>query len=208
MEPEPVRLAVVRASGVTSHHAFAGDRVRMGRGEDIELHVPDPEMSRLHAEIVRTAEGWVLRDCGSTNGTRRNGRTIDAPVRLRPGDDIGMGETTVVFGARPGTPVVLDRTRRADGAPAAPDALLAGLLDGTVSFWDAVAEPYLRRDLSRDAVRALVAAAYDAAGGSYKEMARILHLQGEHKRLLNFLNRHDLSVDRAATQPGRVRRGS
>lgn len=196
MPPDPIRLAVVSASGAAAHYSFRGDRVRMGRGEDIELHVPDAQMSRLHAQIERTVGGWELRDCGSTNGTRRNGRTIAGPVLLRRGDDIGMGATIVLFEPATTDAAVLGRTRRDDAPAAAVDVLLAGLLDGSLDFWDAFAEPYLRREISRDAAREIVAAAWRSSEGSYKEMARILRIPGDHKRLLNFLNRHGLSVDR------------
>ncbi len=197
MDSEPVRLAVVSASGATARYVFRGDRVRMGRGEDNELHVPDSAMSRLHSELVRTRQGWELRDCGSTNGTRRNGRTIDDPILLAPGDEVGMGDTSVVFEPPAQGDLVLDRTRRHDGKVSAVDALVASLLDGRADFWESVAEPFLRRELSRDAARELVAATWRASDGSYKEMARLLRMPRDHKRLLNFLNRHGLSVDRS-----------
>ena len=56
----------------------------------------DPNVSRRHAEFRRTADGVVVTDLGSTNGTRVNG----VPVReqqLVSGDEITVGSTTLVF---------------------------------------------------------------------------------------------------------------
>jgi DNA-binding NtrC family response regulator len=76
----------------------------------------------------------------------------------------------------------------------AADALLVRILEGGESFWDVVQKPYLRREVSRETARRLVASAYEQAGGSYKEMARLLGVADEYRRLLNFLHFHDLRV--------------
>src|SRR5690606_1111319 len=39
----------------------------------------------------RTADGWIVRDSGSRNGTLVNGIAIAGPTRLRHGDRIGLG---------------------------------------------------------------------------------------------------------------------
>src|SRR5439155_506440 len=50
-------------------------------------------VSALHAEL-RFADGeWRLADLGSRNGTYVNERRLHAPVPLRPGDVIGLGES-------------------------------------------------------------------------------------------------------------------
>jgi pSer/pThr/pTyr-binding forkhead associated (FHA) protein len=56
----------------------------------------DPNVSRRHAEVLRVNEAFMVRDLGSTNGTRVNG----APIReqyLASGDNITVGSTTLVF---------------------------------------------------------------------------------------------------------------
>jgi len=70
--------------------------VTLGRLPECDIVLNDPNVSRRHAEFRRTADGVVVTDLGSTNGTRVNG----VPVReqqLVSGDEITVGSTTVVF---------------------------------------------------------------------------------------------------------------
>jgi sigma-B regulation protein RsbU (phosphoserine phosphatase) len=67
------------------------DRIRIGRAADNDLALPDPKLSRRHAEILRTPEGHILRDLGSRNGTRLNGQRLRADRPIRPGDAIDLG---------------------------------------------------------------------------------------------------------------------
>lgn len=65
------------------------------RGCDIAL-VWDDQVSRLHAELVRLGEDWVLQDDGlSHNGTYLNGERVRGRRRLRPGDSIRVGVTVL-----------------------------------------------------------------------------------------------------------------
>ncbi len=85
--------------------AVATDRARLrdgvltiGRGEDNDLVVPDPSVSRHHAVVNSDAEGLKLTDLRSTNGTRVNGQIVRS-ARLSPGDQIGVGPHVVVIDA-------------------------------------------------------------------------------------------------------------
>lgn len=75
---------------------LTGARLLVGRaggevGADIELD--DDSVSRRHAELVATPEGWLVRDLGSTNGTTVAGR------RLGPGEVVALDtEVKVSFG--------------------------------------------------------------------------------------------------------------
>ncbi len=71
-------------------------QLRIGRLENLEVVLADPSISRRHAEIVPTEQGWVLRDLGSTNGTFLNGLRVgraDRKLRLR--DVIQFGNLVV-----------------------------------------------------------------------------------------------------------------
>ena len=57
-----------------------------------------------------------------------------------------------------------------------------------------VAEPFLRRELSREDARAIVAGLRDGAGGAYEEAAIRMGMAHEHERLLDFVNRHALGA--------------
>ena len=62
----------------------------IGRSPDVEVVVNDPNVSRQHAEVWRTAEGVAIRDLQSTNGTYVNGHRISA-VSLSPRDEVVVG---------------------------------------------------------------------------------------------------------------------
>jgi DNA-binding NtrC family response regulator len=70
----------------------------IGSRPDSDLRIEDPTVSRKHAEISRTAEGFLLQDLGSTNGTFLNGVRVDRAY-LRDGAVVTVGETSMVFGA-------------------------------------------------------------------------------------------------------------
>ena len=68
----------------------AGARVRLGRGGDNDVVLSDVSVSRYHAELVREADGWYVRDLKSTNGVEVNRVPVEqAPVQ--PGDRLGIG---------------------------------------------------------------------------------------------------------------------
>jgi hypothetical protein len=71
----------------------------IGRAEDANLQLTDPGVSRHHAEVRRDGDIVGVRDLGSTNGTFVNGQQIERRVELSDGDEIVVGETTLVFRA-------------------------------------------------------------------------------------------------------------
>lgn len=54
-------------------------------------------MSRNHAVVERVGDGFRVRDLESANGTRVNGRAIDAPVTLSSGDVVSFAEVSLYF---------------------------------------------------------------------------------------------------------------
>lgn len=68
----------------------------VGRSRRSTIVVDDPNVSRQHAEIRRDGSGFVIRDMGSTNGVRVNGRPVAQAV-LQHGDRIEMGATELLF---------------------------------------------------------------------------------------------------------------
>ena len=76
---------------------IGADGITMGRSRQCDVMVDDPNVSRAHAEIRARGGSWVVTDLGSTNGSRLNGRTLDQPTVLKPGDEIELGTTTLTF---------------------------------------------------------------------------------------------------------------
>lgn len=98
---------------------FGGELpIRIGRGADADIRIDDPDISRLHAELLVTYERdhtrVLVRDLGSTNGITLDGGPVgSAPAELRPGSLLRIGESSIALavdnGGVPELPV------RADG---------------------------------------------------------------------------------------------
>ena len=71
--------------------------VTVGRSRQCDVMLDDPNVSRTHAEIRPRGGSWVLTDLGSTNGSRLNGRRLDGPEVLKPGDEIELGTSLIKF---------------------------------------------------------------------------------------------------------------
>jgi hypothetical protein len=68
--------------------------ITIGRSLDNDVIIQAASVSRRHAQIVFRYGRWLLRDLGSTHGTRVNGHSIEECV-LRAGDAIAFGEVEV-----------------------------------------------------------------------------------------------------------------
>ncbi len=71
--------------------------VTIGRSRQADVVLNDPNISRQHAEIRPRGGSWVLTDLGSTNGSCINGRRIDQPEVIKPGDEIEVGTSVMRF---------------------------------------------------------------------------------------------------------------
>jgi Protein of unknown function (DUF3662)/FHA domain len=71
--------------------------VTLGRSRQCDIVLDDPNVSRQHAEIRPRGDSWVLTDLGSTNGSLLNGRRIDGPEVVKPGDEIELGASVMKF---------------------------------------------------------------------------------------------------------------
>ena len=65
----------------------------LGRSAEADLVLEDPYASDFHARLVFQAGEVRLQDLGSTNGTFVNGERMAAPMSLRRGDQIKVGQT-------------------------------------------------------------------------------------------------------------------
>ena len=74
--------------------------VSVGRDQDADIVIDDPTVSRKHAEIVRSNDGFVLLDLDSKNGTFVNETKVGQTGQsLKDGDEIrfGPGHAALVF---------------------------------------------------------------------------------------------------------------
>jgi hypothetical protein len=76
-----------------------GERaVSIGRMPECDLILTDTNVSRRHAEIRPTPDGFAVIDLGSTNGCRVNGVQV-TQRDLRDGDELTFGNTRITFQA-------------------------------------------------------------------------------------------------------------
>ncbi|MCC6749789.1 MAG: FHA domain-containing protein [Deltaproteobacteria bacterium] len=68
----------------------------LGRDADCDLVVRGPSVSRCHVRLDAAAEGFVVEDAGSRNGTTLGGVPIGGRVPLPYGPEIGLGESCAV----------------------------------------------------------------------------------------------------------------
>ena len=79
--------------------ALEGERITIGRRTTNEVPLDwDSEVSRVHAALERAGDDWTLVDDGlSHNGTWVGGERVVGRRRLRDGDVIKVGGTTVAY---------------------------------------------------------------------------------------------------------------
>jgi len=79
------------------HFPLGRLRITIGRSARNDLCIPDPFASRVHAEVRREGDEYVLQDLGSANGTLYNGATVQGVIPLTAGGRIQIGETEIIF---------------------------------------------------------------------------------------------------------------
>jgi hypothetical protein len=70
---------------------------KLGRSRKCDIVLDDANVSREHAEIRPRGGSWVVTDLGSTNGSSVNGRRIDSPTVVKPGDEVELGTSSMKF---------------------------------------------------------------------------------------------------------------
>jgi phosphoserine phosphatase RsbU/P len=84
------RLIVTDSSGGVREVEITKPEVTMGRQSDNDLVLFESRISRRHARIVKTPQGYLLEDAGSRHGTFVNGTQVTSCL-LKSGDQIGLG---------------------------------------------------------------------------------------------------------------------
>jgi len=139
----------------------AAERITVGSQEGNDLVLADATVSRCHAELTRTPDGYRLRDLGSTNGTYVNGvRVVEAFL----GD-----EATLTFGQ---APVRFAVAQEQEEVPLYPEPRLGRLVG------DSVAMRALFAQLDRLAQSAATVLVLGESGTGKELIAEAIHERG------------------------------
>jgi hypothetical protein len=89
---------VLRSGGGRAGESFEaiGDRALIGRSPECDVFLDDVTVSRRHAELVREANVFTIRDLGSLNGTFVNRQRIESSV-LEDDDEVQVGKYRMTF---------------------------------------------------------------------------------------------------------------
>ncbi len=96
-EPRSVKFTIYQPNLAPMQVKLPVQTITLGRASECTIPIRDRFLSRKHAEISFAAGQWLVRDCGSVNGTMVNGNRLTSPAILRPGDRIVLGDSEVVF---------------------------------------------------------------------------------------------------------------
>jgi adenylate cyclase len=90
-------LNVETWDGRTYNFPISKNKIVIGRREDCDLSLgTDNTVSRLHAQIEKTKDGYLLTDLGSHNLTKVNERLIQRAI-LKHNDKIRIGRNNLIF---------------------------------------------------------------------------------------------------------------
>jgi len=101
-----MRFEVSYESGSTHEVELDASVAVLGRDPGCDIVLNDTKCSRRHAVVEDGPEGLVVRDTGSANGIRVNGRRVER-VALQPGDSLRLGDVTLKLLPEVGATVVV-----------------------------------------------------------------------------------------------------
>ncbi len=89
-------LFVIKGRDQGKRFELDGPVSGLGRDAKNSIQLHDSEVSRRHAQVLRTADGFSLVDLNSSNGTYVNSQAISQHV-LQSGDRVQLGRTLLIF---------------------------------------------------------------------------------------------------------------
>jgi hypothetical protein len=96
--PRVARLIAINPSEpVASEYNVAKPEVTLGRGEENDLVIPHPSVSRSHALLRRRGQSYEISDLGSTNGTFVNNQRVNGSMALGDGAEVRLGEVAFIL---------------------------------------------------------------------------------------------------------------
>jgi adenylate cyclase len=89
-------VLVIGNGGRVFNFPFLKDEITIGRSKENDIVLADQTVSRYHARIISTEDGFALIDLGSFNGTKVNGKSVQNAV-LKHQDELKIGLAKMIF---------------------------------------------------------------------------------------------------------------
>jgi S-DNA-T family DNA segregation ATPase FtsK/SpoIIIE len=101
-----VEVHVTSGPGSGERHPLSPGVTRVGRGDGADIRLPDPEVSRTHVSLEAVGAAVLVRDLGSTNGTRLGSEAVTAghAARWTPGESLLLGGCALALRPADGDP--------------------------------------------------------------------------------------------------------
>src|SRR5215831_11110186 len=77
---------------------LSAEEVLIGRKSEADIVIDNKHVSRFHAKLIKTAQGYSVQDVGSTHGTFVNEIPVgpnETPQLLKHGDRISLGKDRI-----------------------------------------------------------------------------------------------------------------
>lgn len=96
--PHEARLSLLHPMDpVPAEYSLLKDEVSLGRGEDNDVVIPHPSVSRAHARLMRRNGLYELTDLNSTNGTYVDEQPVHGSVQVGNGSEVRLGDVRFVL---------------------------------------------------------------------------------------------------------------
>lgn len=96
LPPRSALLLVQTGANAGARFLLDAERTTVGRHPGNDIFLDDVTVSRQHAEFVRGADAFLVRDAGSLNGTYVNRDRVDEKP-LNAGDEVQIGKYRLTF---------------------------------------------------------------------------------------------------------------
>jgi Mg-chelatase subunit ChlD len=96
--PREARLTTVEPiDPIPAEYTLLKTEVSLGRGEDNDIVIPHPSVSRSHARLARHDGSFVLTDLNSTNGSYVNNNPVQGSTVVNNGAEVRLGDIRFVL---------------------------------------------------------------------------------------------------------------
>jgi DNA-binding NtrC family response regulator len=153
------------------------------------------------SEPTISDEAWQLLHAYNWPGNVRELKNVAERLIIRSRNDVitpaDLPREISRMTAQPVTTAPVKRTA---------DLLLERMSVNGESFWSAVYEPFMARDITRDDLRAVISSGLDRTRGNYKALVVSFNLElDDYKRFLNFLRKYQCHMPFQQFRAARVR---